>query len=264
MLKKMMMEKNLFVKKNVILLFFVLLAFFLITRIPLAPVFDLFFDAETVRQLRYVFVSLVVIILGWFVARKYQYLDEAGFRSANHRNYWMLLIPLVFPGILFLNKMTSGCLSIDDQWIFFTSVVILRAVMEEVLCRGVIQGYMIKNHPATSKFVITIVSAVIFGALHFIGLFRADFFTVFAQVVYATIMGLLFGALMIRVGNVWLLGLTHGIVNVMAHSCSSGTEEGATGTLGEYLLGIGGYILVLSPIFFIYWLLIKTSKKKAF
>ncbi len=256
------MEKKLFVRKNVILLFFVLLTFFLITRIPLKPVFDLFFDEETVRQLSYVFISMVVIILGWLIVKRYKYLDEAGFRSANQRNYWMLLIPIFFPGILFLNNITSGCPAIDDQWIFFTSVVILRAVMEEVLCRGVIQGYMIKNHPATSKFLITIVSAVIFGALHFIGLFRDDFFTVFAQVIYATIMGLLFGALMIRVGNVWLLGLTHGIVNVMAHSCSSESEVAVTGTLGEYLLGVGSYIFVLSPIFLIYWLLIKTSKKK--
>jgi membrane protease YdiL (CAAX protease family) len=170
--------------KNLLALAAVFGCVLLLALIPFDKVYRLFLSGEVSGHLKIVTVCLLVMIGSYQIAKRLHYLPEAGFREHRRYNYWMLGLPLLFPGILYLANIRNGCM-LQPGSVLIPLVVISRGLMEEVLFRGVIQGFLTKNYPSVSSFRICLVSAGIFALAHFIALRVISFPFVLNQVIYA-------------------------------------------------------------------------------
>ena len=85
-------------------------------------------------------------------------------------------------------------------------------VREECLYRATIQNILAKKYANSVKgiWITAIIGAIIFGLTHVSNLFFGmDPLAVLTQVISATFVGLLFGAIYLRSGSVWALILIH-------------------------------------------------------
>jgi membrane protease YdiL (CAAX protease family) len=135
-------------------------------------------------------------------------------------------------------------------------------MMEEVLFRGVIQGYLFKNFTRATPYSISLITSVLFALLHFTALTDTTFAYAFNQVVYAFFGGMIFSAVVFRTRNVWLAGVIHGILNLMSRSCTPVTVTEEPFSWGGYLVNLGTLILVLSPILVLSWILLRHQSIK--
>ena len=255
------MQKTLAHRTNWIFVLITLAAWFLLTRIPLQKPLETIFDENNAKQFRYLVISLLVIITCTIGAARLNILKEGGFRGHQTRNYWMYLLPLLVPGLYLLRNLQSCSDQLwSSAWLSLALVTMIRAIMEEVLCRGFIQGYLEKYNPKPSRMKLILFSSIVFALLHFLGLKEYHFLSVLVQVIYAFFVGMLFGALLLRTRNVWLLGIIHGLLNIFSKSCNASADNETVGSMGEYLASLGGIVLMFSPMLFFAWLLVKTYK----
>ena len=96
-------------------------------------------------------------------------------------------------------------------------------VGEECIYRATIQNILAKKHANSVKgiWITVIVSAIIFGLTHVTNIFFGmDPLAVLAQVVSVIFVGLLFGAVYLRSGNIWVLILIHTLTDVASLASS--------------------------------------------
>lgn len=96
-------------------------------------------------------------------------------------------------------------------------------VREECIYRATIQNILAKKHANSVKgiWITVIVSAIIFGLTHVTNMFFGmDPLAVLAQVVSVIFVGLLFGAVYLRSGNIWVLILIHTLTDVASLASS--------------------------------------------
>ncbi|TQV85408.1 CPBP family intramembrane glutamic endopeptidase [Aliikangiella coralliicola] len=119
---------------------------------------------------------------------------------------------------------------------------------EEVLMRGLCFYILVKAWGATKKgvFLAAIFQAVIFGLAHLGNLYNMPALDVFAQVVFATLIGVGFAGLVYLTKSLWPAIIVHSLIN-------------AIGTINDYLVpgtgefqspGLAGYIVII-VIFFV-------------
>ncbi len=131
--------------------------------------------------------------------------------------------------------------------------------MEEVVFRGVIQGYLSKQNPDKPLHKVILITAILFALIHIVNIRYSGIQNVLLQLIYAFYMGLFFGALIIKTNNVWLLGIAHGVLNTFSVRC----VEMQDNYLSKIDIGsLLGMLLMFSPVLIIYWLLMITSKPK--
>lgn len=211
------------------------------------------------RDIRYIIIGTTIILACVLVARSKKILISGGFLGPVKKNYWMLFLPLLFPGLVFIVNLNFGCYNADLALGIAILAVLVRGLMEEVIFRGVIQGYLRKQHPGQSLHRIIFITAVFFALVHFTNIQFSGIQNVLLQVIYAFYMGLFFGALMIRINNVWLLGIVHGVLNTFSIRCVE-TQDNYLSKID--IGGLLGMLLMFSPILIIYWLLMITNKPK--
>ena len=230
----------------------------LIGRIPVQDLLENMGVPEA-EDVRYIITGTIIILVCVLIARSKKILIPGGFLKPIKKNYWMLLLPLLFPGLVFVVNLDLGChkgnLAVGIAILTF----LIRGLMEEVVFRGVIQGYLIRQNPGKPLHKVILITAIFFALIHFINIRHSGIQNVLLQIIYAFYMGLFFGALMVRVNNVWLLGLVHGVLNMFSVRCGE--------TQDNYLskIDIGsllGMLLMFSPVLIIYWLLMITNKPK--
>jgi membrane protease YdiL (CAAX protease family) len=217
---------------------------------------------EIARESQVAMVCLIVILLDILIAKRFKLWSEGGFVAKHVTSAWMLLIPFVFPGVLYFGHIADGCFMQSSHWPYLAGFLILRGIMEEVMFRGVIQGYLVKNYPKASIYKIVLFSSVAFALTHLIAIRAHHVLGVVPQVIYAFFGGLIFGALQVRVKNVWLVGVVHGLVNIMSTSCEV-EQSGNISSWGEYFANLAGLALIFSPAVLVFWLLVKSSPEQA-
>lgn len=207
-------------------------------------------------------ITLTCIFFFWVVT-KTNLQSASGLVKHHPKNYWMLLLPLIYPGIWTYSNLNAGCFK--DPVILITIVTaILYALSEELIFRGLIQGYLIKYSGKKIHHCILITTAF-FSLGHFFNLTNHHFAGVLNQVIYAFFMGLLFSAIQLHVNNTWLLGIAHGLINFLFTGCSSHELLGETEEIPgfrDYLESIASLIILFSPILLIYWGLMRGYNKK--
>ncbi len=136
-------------------------------------------------------------------------------------------------------------------------IALLRATApgfgEEVMFRGLgIANFMRKIESESQIRIIFWLSSIVFGLIHISNIFAGgDVFSVIVQSVYAIGVGMLFGAVYLRTGNLWPTILGHWSVDFMEMvrvdlSGSGGVMVG---------MGVGDWITVAAAAFAGFWAL---------
>ena len=134
-------------------------------------------------------------------------------------------------------------------------IALLRATApgfgEEIMFRGLgVANYMRKIQSAGQIKVIFWLSSIVFGLIHLMNILAGgDPMAVIIQAIYATGVGMLFGAVYLRTGNLWPTILGHWSVDFFefVRVDLSGSGGIITG------MGIGDWITITAGAFAAYW-----------
>lgn len=178
------------------------------------------------------------------------------FRGKNFFKALMLAWPcLLFIGLNLSDVDFSKPVVLEGFVMLLVETAII-GLYEEVLCRGLLVGHMMyhwKNDPKMIKKSV-LCSSVIFGVLHIGNLFSgAGLIVTLIQVVYATVLGILFAAIYVRTRNIWAVALVHCLVDFSAFIITMFTvpqpnpvepEAGAGSSLAFLLILLGSVIFI--------------------
>lgn len=130
---------------------------------------------------------------------------------------WLFIAVGVFnlmSSYLSSNKSTLSFPSMQKT-IFFTMVMFLIGIFEEVLCRGVILNNMLNRWGDTKTGIIksVILSSLIFGLGHLVNLvaFPTLIIRTVSQIIYASLHGFLFASIYLRCKNIWAVVILHAV-----------------------------------------------------
>ena len=247
-------------KKDVLFVILVSIFFLALTRLPVKYAFA----GSYARELTIVVIVGIITALAIITIRKLKLQAISGLVNHNYSNYWMLLLPFVFPGILFFINLRADCFGMDLSFFISLALTLVLGLWEELVFRGIIFSYLLKKHKKSFHIPI-LISSLVFGIGHSINVSMSSPVSVLNQVIYAIFMGLLFAALLVRTRNIWLCGLMHGLLNFFVGACSQQLISGELNeknSLQEAIPQAMGMILLLSPILVIYFVLMRTLKPK--
>jgi hypothetical protein len=98
-----------------------------------------------------------------------------------------------------------------------------------------------------------------------VSLYGHGFVDVTNLVIGAFFLGVLLSALQLKVGNLWVLGLIHGLINVVFgwdEMLGRGTAERTISGTGQVVKAIILYIVLFLPLLFIARAIVKSVQKK--
>ena len=108
------------------------------------------------------------------------------------------------------------------------------AIFEEVLFRGILIGKLREN--GQSPLAALLISAVIFGAVHLTNGISGDMLNVLVQVGYAFVVGLVFGAVYLKTGDLFSVMLFHFLIDFSSHLFVSEPTTSSAGTIAVFAL----------------------------
>ena len=123
---------------------------------------------------------------------------------------------IILPALLFAAwNVVNHFLTHGDYAALSTEIIIFGiapAIFEEVIFRGI----FIHNLKASGKsdLVTLIISAVIFGLMHLTNAVNGDLVQALVQTGYAVVVGLVFGAIYIRSGDLFSIIIVHALIDI--------------------------------------------------
>ncbi len=133
------------------------------------------------------------------------------------KNKSVLIVPIILIVAGLIGNWTTYSEADNQLLILFTISVLLVGLVEETWLRGLILPLLIKSHIGRKQvlYVSVLLSAVLFGLLHYVNLFEhpENFWGITSQVLFGIAIGVFFGALMLRTGNVFVVAICHGSIN---------------------------------------------------
>ncbi len=123
------------------------------------------------------------------------------------------------------------------------------AVFEEVIFRGIMIGKLKKS--GKSKMATLIISAVIFAAVHLtniVGMKPAD---VLVQVAYSLVVGLIFGAVYIRSGDIISVIIAHALTDISSQVFAASPSQTSIPMLAVFIV-----VLVITGVYAL-WLTVR-------
>lgn len=157
-----------------------------------------------------------VVGLAW-VLSKLSWWRLVGFVGPSQWRSLGLLVPAV---LLVVVALVGGLASLDtgDPELLALAVpqVSLTGLWEEGLIRGFLLSALLLAalRSGSGPVRAVLASAVIFGLLHLVSAVGGSLPGAVFQVVYATLIGICFGALMLRTNALWLLMILHALFNL--------------------------------------------------
>jgi len=172
-------------------------------------------------DLNRILAYLVPVIFVFVVCLFSGNINKIEFRKEGIGTGILLGWPFITVGVI---ELVSLYLSFDkssvslpsiEKIMFFTLVMVLIGIFEEVLCRGVILNNMINKWGYTKTGIIkaVILSSLIFGVGHLVNLFIYPTLIIrtLVQVMRASLHGFLFASIYLRCKNIWSLVILHGL-----------------------------------------------------
>jgi len=132
---------------------------------------------------------------------------------------WRSLPLLAIPAVIAAVSLVGGLVSLDAsdpaRLALRLPEVLLTGFWEEGLTRGLLLSLLLVAALRGGRGPVgaVVIAAAIFGLLHLINAVAAPLSQVAVQVVYATLIGIGFGALMLRTNALWLLVVLHALFN---------------------------------------------------
>jgi membrane protease YdiL (CAAX protease family) len=153
-----------------------------------------------------VFAALVTTIVPLYFIWRIGWWEDAGFVSTT-QNAYALAVPLIF---MFFALVLFGTVDIEAQRVnVLLAAVLLTGLSEEAIFRGL----FVRAFLPSGKWQALLIPSVLFAAAHFVqslgGLMTLE--DNLLQIFEALISGLLFGAVRLRVNNIWPLVIIHAL-----------------------------------------------------
>lgn len=137
------------------------------------------------------------------------------FRTKNMMRGFLLVWPAyLLIGYNVLGNMDSGRIYAETFFMVLVNNMII-GFFEEVVVRGFLAGHMMMHWRGDKRRIwkSVLISAAIFGVFHLGNLVKGDTVQTLVQVGYTTAIGILFGAVYLRIKNFWTLVIIHGLID---------------------------------------------------
>ena len=167
-------------------------------------------------------VEIIFILIP--VALMFFFGFSSAFKKENILRGVFYLLPYVVFQLIVLGVFFSENLGNSDaNWkpwylvVYGVFSVIGIGVREECIFRGTLQNILAKKYAKSVKgiWITVIVTALTFGLTHVTNVFFGmDPLAVLTQVISATCLGILFGAVYLRSGSIWALILIHTLTDI--------------------------------------------------
>lgn len=155
-------------------------------------------------------------VVSYLLIKRYKLIDLSGLGQHKFKNWFLLLFPLY---IVLINFPEPGDIDYGSipaiNYIAAFVWVLAVGLSEEFMLRGFVQGILLKFYATSKTKIVSCVvgAAVIFGLMHLIK-FDKGLYGELTQVVYATFIGTMFGALLLRTHKIWPLVLLHALIDL--------------------------------------------------
>jgi len=204
-----------------------------------------------------IFVLLIIFALKLFPQLRF---SARGLRKGLFLGWLFILIGLVslITGFNF-SKLNSIASKSWAMLLPFSAVMLLNAMIEEFLFRGIMLNLLLKKWNTIKKAVI--VSALIFGAAHMIQLISTPSrpMGIILTIMLAFGSGVYFAAIYIRSKNIWAVVLLHAIFDWLSNVPGVLTQP--AGEIADISLGNAIINIALAVLFFSMGLFLLRKKK---
>lgn len=169
-------------------------------------------DTEHIVKL---FFNLFYTLVAFLFIKKYKLLELAGLGKAKLKNPLFFIFPLYLVALNLFNVFETPFDNISTKSILILAVYCLSiGYAEEYIMRGFIQSLFLKYYGLTKKGIVLSVvgTSCVFGLMHLMK-FDNGLWGEISQVIYATFIGTMFGAILLRTKKIWPLVIIHGLVD---------------------------------------------------
>jgi membrane protease YdiL (CAAX protease family) len=133
---------------------------------------------------------------------------------------WFFILAAIVSFAFFFDFSKAGSIE-QSKWLLlipFFFVALLTGVFEELMCRGILYNVINNKYKLHAAVLL---SAAIFGVVHFINLISQSLAETAVQVLFAFGAGVLFAAVYARCKTVWAGVLLHGLVNFSEYAATT-------------------------------------------
>lgn len=207
-------------------------------------------------------IASAVLVLWWFKMRFKNIHYEGVLVRKNIGKAFLLISPAFI--ICLLN---AAGFFLGEEINFKIGIIIFGFVpgfLEEIAVRGMLIPNLARIYSNDKGiWIALIVPAIIFGGMHAINIFAgADIGTTIFQVFYALALGFIFGAVLLRTGNLWASIICHGLIDTIALMSQDALEQGVVLTQTFEFSAGNIAIIVLSLFFVAYGIFLCRQKKR--
>lgn len=261
---------NILFKSTSLFLFFVIVTNLLVIKIPFDLLFANIFSDEFSKNISRTIHGVIIVLFSIVLINKFSLNQIAGTKLFFIRKPLLLIVPFIYPMLLaipnfskfnFSNLTTVG-------FIIMIMAIMSKAFAEEFCFRGLIQSYLIKKYANRfSIYIIIQISAIVFALMHTINLVRYSYVDVISQVIFAFYFGVFFGAMLLHIRNVLLIGIIHGCVNfafniTLLNNPGSAPNQTVLTSEVEAIKTVFLFAVVFFPLWIIGMLMLRKINKK--
>lgn len=176
--------------------------------------------------------NLTLIGISVFFIKTNKLMGIAGLSGSFFNKIGLTVFPLVY--LVSLNLIFSDTINKENFFLNFSILTIYALTIgfaEELTIRGFMQSFLIKKigHSKKNVFWAIVLTSLFFGLLHFIK-FNNGVYGEIAQVLYASFIGFMFGAILLVTKSMYPLVIVHTMVDFASKLDSMGISvtENAT------------------------------------
>ncbi|MBU3217280.1 CPBP family intramembrane metalloprotease [Clostridium estertheticum] len=193
------------------------------TFIPLGPIFSPFLGFQAGEYITGILEQVIASLFLILILKQFDLFKIVGFtRFKECKSLWIVW-PMIILSFLNGAGLIDGSIVIDKSKPFVIILFILTylstGLFEEVLCRGVVLGVILRKWGSTKKgcYLSVILSSVLFGSTHIVH-FLLHHFSLLAsltQITYGTFIGVFFAACVLRNKSIYPAIMLHAIFDIL-------------------------------------------------
>jgi membrane protease YdiL (CAAX protease family) len=156
--------------------------------------------------------NTLVVIAAWFLIRFYNIEENAGIGKWKTKYLSAYILPFLIVMVAGYSNISKYVdLGLVTSTLFLCSCLAV-GMAEEFMFRGFLQSTLLQKHSLKEAVLIT---SIAFGLIHLLNLKNSleAWADIINQVFIAISIGVIFSALVLKTGNLWLAGLLHGGIN---------------------------------------------------
>ncbi|MBB6523045.1 CPBP family intramembrane glutamic endopeptidase [Pseudoteredinibacter isoporae] len=165
-----------------------------------------------------IFANVLIVVISYLLIKNNELFTISGLKNTKTEKWYLLLFPLIY--LVSLNLLIADDPSTDMLFVNITLFVVYCLSIgfaEELSIRGFLQSHFIKHFGKSKKGILlsVLAASLFFGVIHLIK-FDSGLYGEFAQLFYATFIGLMFGILLVVTKRIYPLIIVHALIDFFA------------------------------------------------